>query len=75
MLPHASSGQTQRVRLSRGGNRQFNRAFYGIALTQVWHHPPAKAYVARKRAERSRRGNSVCNLRRIALSAAAWSPS
>ncbi len=22
-----------------------------IALTQVWHHPPAKAYVARKRAE------------------------
>ena len=47
----ASSGQTQRVRLSRGGNRQLNRAFYVIALTQVWHHPPAKAYVARKRAE------------------------
>jgi transposase len=47
----ASSGQIQRVRLSRGGNRQLNRAFYSIALTQVWHHPPAKAYVARKRAE------------------------
>ena len=47
----ASSGQIQRVRLSRGGNRQLNRAFYVIALTQVWHHPPAKAYVARKRAE------------------------
>ena len=47
----ASSGQIQRVRLSRGGNRQLNRALYVIALTQVWHHPPAKAYVARKRAE------------------------
>ena len=47
----ASSGQVQRVRLSRGGNRQLNRALYVIALTQVWHHPPAKAYVARKRAE------------------------
>lgn len=47
----ASSGQVQRVRLSRGGNLQLNRALYVIALTQVWHHLPAKAYVARKRAE------------------------
>jgi transposase len=47
----ASSGQVARVRLSRGGNRQLNRALYTIALTQVWHHPPAAAYVARKRAE------------------------
>jgi transposase len=47
----ASSGQTQRVRLSKGGNRQLNRALYTIALTQIWHHPPARAYVDRKRAE------------------------
>lgn len=47
----ASSGQTQRMRLNRGGNRQLNRALYVIALIQAWHHPPAKAYVARKRAE------------------------
>jgi transposase len=47
----ASSGQTQRMRLNRGGNRQLNRALYTIALTQAWHHPPAKAYIARKRAE------------------------
>lgn len=47
----ASSGQVQRVRLSRRGNRQLNRALYTIALTQVWHHPPARAYVDRKRAE------------------------
>jgi transposase len=47
----ASSGQIQRVRLCRGGNRQLNRALYTIALTQLWHHPPARAYVDRKRAE------------------------
>lgn len=47
----ASSGQIQRVRLSRGGNRQLNRALYTIALTQLWHHPPAKAYIERKRTE------------------------
>jgi transposase len=47
----ASSGQTQRMRLNRGGNRQLNRALYCIALVQAWHHPPAKAFIARKRAE------------------------
>lgn len=47
----ASSGQTQRMRLNRGGNRQLNRALHTIALVQSWHHEPAKAYIARKRAE------------------------
>jgi transposase len=47
----ASSGQTQRMRLNRGGNRQLNRALSTIALSQAFHHPPAKAYIARKRAE------------------------
>ncbi len=47
----ASSGQTQRMRLNRGGNRQLNRALYVIALAQAWHHAPAKAFIARKRAE------------------------
>ena len=47
----ASSGQVQRMRLNRGGNRQLNRALYVIALTQLRSHPPAQAYVARKRAE------------------------
>ena len=47
----ASSGQTSRMRPSRGGNRQLNRAPCTIALAQAWHHPPAKALVARKRAE------------------------
>lgn len=47
----ASSGQTTRMRLNRGGNRQLNRALYTIALSQARHHPPARAYIARKRAE------------------------
>jgi transposase len=47
----ASSGQTRRMRLNRGGNRQLNRALHTIALVQAWHHPPAKAFIARKRSE------------------------
>jgi transposase len=47
----ASSGQTNRVRLNRGGNRQINRALHGIALAQVRTYQPAKDFVARKRAE------------------------
>jgi len=45
----ASSGETRRMRLNRGGNRRLNRALYSAALTQAWHHPPAKAYLARQR--------------------------
>ena len=47
----ASSGQTVRVRLNRGGNRRLNRALHSIALAQSTHHPAARAYVARKLAE------------------------
>jgi hypothetical protein len=46
----ASSGETRRMRLNRGGNRRLNRALYTIALSQAWHHEPARAYIARKRA-------------------------
>jgi transposase len=47
----ASSGQTQRMWLNRGGNRQLNRALHTIALAQAIHHAPARAYIDRKRAE------------------------
>jgi transposase len=47
----ASSGQTSRMRLNRGGNRQLNRALHGIALAQVRTYAPAQVFVARKRAE------------------------
>lgn len=47
----ASSGQTQRHRLNRGGNRQLNRAIHIVALTQSRSSPAARAYLERKRAE------------------------
>lgn len=63
----ASSGQVQRMRLNRGGNRQLNRALYLAALVQLRHHPPAQAFVARKRAEgKSRREAIRCLKRHLA---------
>jgi transposase len=47
----ASSGQTRHMRLNRGGNRRLNRALYTVAIVQAAHHPPARAYIARKREE------------------------
>src|SRR5262249_5566887 len=46
------SGQTAgRHRLHRGGNRQLNTALYRIAIVQARHHPPERAYLARKATE------------------------
>lgn len=47
----ASSGNTHRHRLARGGNRQLNRALFTVAMVQARWHPEARAYLARKRAE------------------------
>lgn len=60
----ASSGQTSRMRLNRGGNRQLNRALHVIALAQARHHPPAKAYIERKRAEGKTHREAVRALKR-----------
>ena len=46
----ASSGNTNRFRLNRGGNRQVNAALHRIALTQARVHPDARALLARRRA-------------------------
>ncbi len=53
----ASSGQVQRMRLNRGGNRQLNRAFCTIATVQAAHHPPAQAFLSRKAAEHKSGGD------------------
>ena len=45
----ASSGQTHRHRLNRGGNRQLNWALHYIALVQCRISPEGKAYMARQR--------------------------
>jgi transposase len=47
----ASSGRTVRHRLSRGGNRQLNRALYTMAITQIRADTEGRAYYQRKRAE------------------------
>jgi transposase len=47
----ASSGNTNRYRLDRGGNRQLNCAIHRIAVTRARCHPETQAYIARKRAE------------------------
>jgi transposase len=47
----ASSGQRQRHRLNRAGNRRMNKAIHMMALTQARMDPRARAYVTRRQAE------------------------
>jgi transposase len=47
----ASSGNTTRFRLNRGGNRQINATIHRIAVTRARCHPETQDYIARKRAE------------------------
>jgi transposase len=47
----ASSGNTQRHRLHRGGDRQLNRAIHIIALSRAKTDPETRAYLARKQTE------------------------
>jgi transposase len=46
-----SSGTSERHRLNRTGNRCLNRTIHMIAVTQARMHPPAIAFMERKRAE------------------------
>jgi len=47
----ASSGQTVRYRLNRGGERQLNCALHTIVLTRLKHDPATRAYAAKRAAE------------------------
>jgi len=52
----ASSGQTTRHRLSRGGDRQLKRALHAVVLHRRQHDPTTKDYIAKRIAEgKSRR--------------------
>ena len=44
----ASSGKTNRHRLSRGGDRAANNALFRIALVRMSHHQPTKGYAQRQ---------------------------
>jgi transposase len=60
----ASSGQTQRHRLSRGGDRQLNRALHTIVLHRRQHDPPTRDYIARRIAEGKSRRDATRLLKR-----------
>ena len=47
----ASSGQTQRHRLNRGGHRGANRALHMAVVVRMKYHAPTQAYLARRTAE------------------------
>jgi transposase len=46
-----SSGKSERHRLNRTGNRRLNSTIHMIAVTQARMHPPAMAFMERKRSE------------------------
>ncbi len=60
----ASSGQTIRHRLSRGGDRQLNRALHTIVLQRRQHDALTKAYIERRIAEGKSRREATRLLKR-----------
>jgi transposase len=60
----ASSGNHQRHRLHRGGDRQLNRALHMIAITRARHDPATRAYLNRKTAEGKTRKQAIRCLKR-----------
>jgi transposase len=58
------SGNTQRFRLNRGGNRQLNTALHRIAVTQLQRHGPGRAYVDRRMAAGNTKTEAIRALRR-----------
>jgi transposase len=60
----ASSGQTVRHRLSRGGDRQLNRAIHTIVLHRRQHDAATKDYIARRLAEGKTRRDATRLLKR-----------
>lgn len=63
----ASSGNTTRHRLNRGGDRRLNKALHTIAITRMSRHPATKAYLDKRLAEgRTRREIRRCIKRYLA---------
>ena len=60
----ASSGKTQRHRLSRGGDRQLNRALHTVVLHRRQHDPATKDYIAKRIAEGKSRRDATRLLKR-----------
>ncbi len=60
----ASSGNTNRHRLDRAGNRQINAAIHRVAVTRARWHPETRDYIARKIAEGKTHRDAVRCLKR-----------
>ena len=60
----ASSGNTQRHRLHRGGDRQLNRAIHIIAFSRARTDPATQDYLARKHAEGKSKAEAIRCLKR-----------
>ena len=60
----ASSGNTQRHRLHRGGDRQLNRAIHIIALSRARTDPATRAYLERKHTEGKTKREAIRCLKR-----------
>jgi transposase len=60
----ASSGQTRRHRLNRGGDRQANAALHRIVMTRLRWHEPTKAYMQRRKAEGKSKAEIIRCLKR-----------
>jgi transposase len=60
----ASSGNTQRHRLDRGGNRQINCALHRLAISKARLDPSTRDYLTRKQAEGKTRREAIRCLKR-----------
>jgi transposase len=60
----ASSGNTQRHRLHRGGDRQLNRALHIIALSRARTDPTTRAYLDRRHSEGKTKREAIRCLKR-----------
>lgn len=58
------SGNTERHRLSRTGNRQLNVALHRIAITQLQREGPGKTYLERRRTQGDTKTEAIRALRR-----------
>ena len=58
----ASSGNTERHRLNRGGDRRLNRALSSFALTRMSHDPETRAYMERRRCPEGKTSKEIRRL-------------
>jgi transposase len=69
----ASSGNTRRQRLDRGGNRQINAALHRVIVTRARCHQPTRDYIERRRRNGKTTRDAIRCLKRY-LARQVWNP-